>query len=160
MKMLVLFVVFFAAAVNSELVLPNEPDQPDPPPTRILTLRANSCAQYGIDYHGYDIQVVSNCNHWSDCARRCRYHQSCSYWTWNIGNKNCILKYSKAGQKLVRFAISGSQHCLSECWLLQMINQDIEVFYANSINNFLELNEINYKMHFEFYHTRNQDLNH
>ena len=91
MKMFVIFVVVFAAAVNS------------------------SCVQYGIDYAGYDIQSISNSNHWSDCAGLCNDHQSCSYWTWNIAIKRCFLKHSKAGQRTVSHAISGSQHCLSEC---------------------------------------------
>ena len=93
MKMLVLFVVFFAAAVNSDHDADPRPGTPDTSePVDLEADRGKRCAQYGIAYHGYDLQLISNCNHWSDCAGQCSENQSCSYWTWSIENKHCFLK--------------------------------------------------------------------
>ena len=93
MKILVIFVVFFAAAVNSE-----------------------RCVDYGIDYYGYDITSgFRNINHWIDCAEQCNSHRSCSYWTWNTQTKGCALKSSKAGRRSEPKGISGSYTCLNEC---------------------------------------------
>ena len=92
MKMLVIFVVVFAAAVNSE-----------------------RCVEYGINYGGYTIETILGITHWSDCASRCNAHRSCSYWTWGTENDDCYLKNSKAGRQHNCWALSGSHNCLSEC---------------------------------------------
>ena len=90
--MLVIFLVVFAAAVNSE-----------------------RCVTYGIEYAGNQISRILNVPHWSDCAQHCKNHNACRYWTWGTGHDDCYLKTSKAGQRRRLWALSGSENCLSEC---------------------------------------------
>ena len=74
------------------------------------------CVEYGIDYSGYDIDIIYHIYHWSDCAQKCNDHRSCSYWTWvQNDEKRCILKSSNAGRRKLDAMISGSYDCLSEC---------------------------------------------
>ena len=73
------------------------------------------CVEYGIDYSGYDIDIIYHIYHWSDCAQKCNDHRSCSYWTWMNDDKRCYLKSSNAGRKKKDAGISGSYDCLSEC---------------------------------------------
>ena len=78
---------------------------------------SSRCVEYGIDYHGNDVEVLRNINlaHWSDCAKQCRDHSACSYWTFKVADNICALKSSDAGWEKQDNAMSGSSDCLSEC---------------------------------------------
>ena len=87
----------------------------------IVAISAERCVDYGWDYfaHGlYDIDRLTNVEHWSDCANHCKIHKSCKYWTWNIGTKSdryhCILKSSMKNRVQSGDAISGKYDCTSE----------------------------------------------
>ena len=84
----------------------------------VVAISAKRCVEYGWDYVGYDIDRVTNVQHWSDCANRCKNHKSCQYWTWNIGilsdRYDCILKTSKINRFQSGDAISGRYDCTSE----------------------------------------------
>merc|ERR1719500_1263282 len=109
MKTVAIFVVMFAAAVAMKL-------EESPPERRPSEQSTGRCVEYGIDYTGYDIDIIYNIYHWSDCAQKCNDHRSCSYWTWvQNDEKRCILKSSNAGRRKLDAMISGSYDCLSEC---------------------------------------------
>ena len=74
--------------------------------------------EYGYNYAGFDIDIIKNIYHWGDCAKRCKNHRSCSFWTWNQWERRCYLKTSKNGReggKGGNSCISGAWDCVSEC---------------------------------------------
>ena len=73
------------------------------------------CVEYGIDYQDYNIDILSNIGHWTDCAKLCNDHRSCSFWTWHTDDKHCWLKSSDAKPERQANCLSGSYQCLSEC---------------------------------------------
>ena len=75
------------------------------------------CVEYGIDYHGNDVEVLHNINlvHWSHCAKQCLDHSACSFWTFKVADNICALKSSDAGWEKQDNTMSGSSNCLSEC---------------------------------------------
>ena len=109
MKTVAIFVVLFAAAIAMKLE--------ESPPVEKIPLEQSSgrCVEYGIDYKGYDIDIIYGIQHWQDCASQCKDSRSCSYWSWIVDEHRCILKTSDAGRRQVGQAISGSYTCLNEC---------------------------------------------
>ena len=109
MKTAAIFIVLFAAAVAMKL-------EESPPVEKIpLEQSTGRCVEYGIDYAGYDLEMVTDIHHWQDCAYQCRDHRSCSYWSWSSWTFKCWLRSSDAGRHQVGQMISGSYSCLSEC---------------------------------------------
>ena len=73
--------------------------------------------EYGIDYHGNDVEVLHDITleHWSDCAKRCLDHSACSYWTFKVAENICALKNSDAGWEKQDNTMSGPSDCVTEC---------------------------------------------
>ena len=71
--------------------------------------------EYGVDYHGNDITVDYDVDHWQRCAWNCADNWKCLFWTYNIRDKWCVHKSSDNGRYPVPHAISGHEHCVHEC---------------------------------------------
>ena len=85
----------------------------------IVAISAKQCVEYGWNYAGYDIDIISKVPHWSNCANHCKNHKSCQYWSWQITahptwRYNCYLKTSKINRKWHSEIISGRYDCTSE----------------------------------------------
>ena len=109
MKSTAILVVLFTAAVAMKL------EESHPVERKPLEQSTGRCAEYGIDYSGYDLEIVTDIHHWHDCAYRCRDHRACSYWSWSANSYKCWLRSSDSGRHHVGQVISGSYTCLSEC---------------------------------------------
>ena len=100
---------------------------------KTLAQSTGRCVEYGIDYSGYDLEVVTGIQYWLDSAYQCRDHRSYSYWSWSTTSHKCYLRSSDSGRHHVGQVMAGSYTCLSECeeW---RINPDFKFFYSISIN--------------------------
>jgi hypothetical protein len=68
-----------------------------------------------VDFGGNDIGVIGNTGSVIDCACKCKEKAGCSFFTWNSGNSNCLLKSSDEGRKSSTGALSASVDCYKEC---------------------------------------------
>ena len=109
MKSTAILVVLFTAAVAMKL------EESHPVERKPLEQSTGRCAEYGIDYSGYDLEIVTDIHHWHDCAYQCQDHRACSYWSWSANTYKCWLRSSDSGRHHVGQVISGSYTCLSEC---------------------------------------------
>merc|ERR1712080_746736 len=85
----------------------------------VATVFGGSCIpEYAIQYYGHDLggNPRTNVNAWEQCARMCRDHFACFYWTWRIGSRKCYLKTSNAGRRTINDAVSGSKICIKSSY--------------------------------------------
>jgi hypothetical protein len=82
-----------------------------------VNLCSAGCAKFGIDYKGNDIDSVTGVSSWQACAKLCKNHRSCSYWSWRMPGghdaRKCWLKSSDNGRKDRDDQISGHYSCTS-----------------------------------------------
>jgi len=69
-----------------------------------------SCPETGVDFYGYDVEIVHDVPDWHACGEACELVSTCKYWTWNTWN-TCNLKSSDAGLLKDPEGISGVRGC-------------------------------------------------